>query len=161
MWVLAGLGSLNQFFGISHLMEFAAATFSQGEVNLLWRLVMCDGGTTNEVEQNMNLTLKELTCVVAHKTEVVLFTTRGYYNTLSFLLKDVEIRLCTTLKYLQLWVNGKLSFHECMRSTAVKIGRPEQFNAELRRIERREGAPAVEHCHVINISHGKVNMKKI
>lgn len=32
MWDLAGLGSLDQLFGTSHLMEFAAATSNQDKV---------------------------------------------------------------------------------------------------------------------------------
>ncbi len=46
------------------------------------------------------------------KTEAVLFTHHRRFSPPSFRLKKEQIRLCTTLKYLRLWFDGKLTFKE-------------------------------------------------
>lgn len=56
--------------------------------------------------------------LAAHKTETILFTTHCRYNS-----HPIEIVLCTTLKYLRLWFDEKLTFRQHTRKTAEKINK--------------------------------------
>ncbi len=83
------------------------------------------------LEQKVNTALEAMTHWIKSaglnlatvKMEAVLFTHRRHFSPPSFRLKGEQIRLCTALKYLGLWFNGKLTFKEHAKRTAAKAER--------------------------------------
>lgn len=89
-------------------------------------LVVCSGKTVAEIEMKINQALEALTrwiesaglYLATQKTEQ-----SRRYNLSTFRLKDLEIGLCTFLKYSGLWFNRKLSFQKHIQVTAEKANR--------------------------------------
>ncbi len=57
------------------------------------------------------------------KVAVVLFTCRCPFSPPSFHLKGEEMKLCTVLKFLGVWFDGKLTFKEHAKQTAAAAER--------------------------------------
>ncbi len=80
------------------------------------------------LEWKVNTPMEAMTCwielaglnLATAKTVVVLFTHRHRFHPPSFRLKREQIRLCTDLKYLGLWFDGKLTLKEHVEQTAAK-----------------------------------------
>ncbi len=90
--------------------------------------------TENDIptlERKLNTALEAMThwielaglCLATTKTEAVLLTQCRRFSPPSFRLKREQIRLCTALKYLGLWFDGKLTFKEHAKRTAAKAKR--------------------------------------
>ncbi len=84
-------------------------------------LVVTTENDVSTLEQKVNTALEAMThwiesaglnLAIAKKTEAVLFTHRCWFSPPSFHLKGEQKRLCTALKYLGLWFDGKLTFKE-------------------------------------------------
>ncbi len=83
------------------------------------------------LEQKTSTALVAMTCwvksaglsLVATKMKVVLFTHYWQFSPPPFCLKGEEIRLYTSLKYLLLCFDGKLTFKDHVKWTAGKAGR--------------------------------------
>ncbi len=92
------------------------------------------------LEWKVNIALEDMTRwiksaglnLATPKMEAVLFTRHRRFSPPSFHLKGEQIRLCTALKYLGLWFDGKLTFKEHAKRTAAKA---ERIIASISKIE--------------------------
>jgi hypothetical protein len=94
-------------------------------------LVVGCADTIEEVESRVNQALDAVTRwiesaklqLAVEKTEAILFTNRRKFKPPTFRLRGVEIKVASTLKYLGIWFDGKLSFREHFRKVAEKATR--------------------------------------